>query len=560
MKSLSWFGKHPTSKRILCTRRALEDRESQSVALTVEALEDRLALSTTTLPGVEGAPTTPEGQLYTLQLNPGSKPIDHWTIDWGDGSGTTVVAGTATEATHLYADGNANYTITANATAIAPALQLVQFGGHYYGLTTQGPTTWMNAEAEAASYGGHLVSITDQSEQNFVVNTFLSGVHNYSIYWIGLNDAAKEGTFVWTSGDPVTYTNWQSGEPNNDKGVEDYVVINWHHGHKLANSPVGTWNDAPLNGIGIPTTNPEPYLGIMEFTTLPVGDTTTLTLNVTVTNLAPTASVTGTTEALRGEALTFTLSANDVPADSAAGFTFALDWNGDGVVDEVIQGPAGTQVSHVFGDTGSYNVLVTAMDKDGGVSEAATLQVNVAAVVLRTDPNDPTQTVLMIAGTDKNDVITVDSVCKQSAVRVLINGKDQGTFSADRIEVYGRGGNDLIRVSGFKGSALLDGGDGNDVLVAGPGDSRLVGGDGNDLLIGGRGNDVLLGGAGFDFLLGGGGKNVLDAGTQTVATTSTPRHGHHHFSLPHRWFALEAALVDRLFAGHCWGKLMHHHS
>lgn len=33
-------------------------------------------------------------------------------------------------------------------------------------------------------------------------------------WWIGLNDIAVEGTFEWSSGDPVVYTNWSSAEPN----------------------------------------------------------------------------------------------------------------------------------------------------------------------------------------------------------------------------------------------------------------------------------------------------------------------------------------------------------
>ena len=33
--------------------------------------------------------------------------------------------------------------------------------------------------------------------------------------WIGLSDQAVENNFVWDSGEPVTYTAWGPGEPNN---------------------------------------------------------------------------------------------------------------------------------------------------------------------------------------------------------------------------------------------------------------------------------------------------------------------------------------------------------
>ena len=39
------------------------------------------------------------------------------------------------------------------------------------------------------------------------------GVVNTGLF-IGLNDAANEGTFVWSSGEAVTYLPWRAGEPN----------------------------------------------------------------------------------------------------------------------------------------------------------------------------------------------------------------------------------------------------------------------------------------------------------------------------------------------------------
>ncbi len=54
--------------------------------------------------------------------------------------------------------------------------------------------------------------------------------------WIGANDQANEGTFVWADGPEAgqnvsgIYTNWAAGEPNNSGGVEDCVVINLNSG------------------------------------------------------------------------------------------------------------------------------------------------------------------------------------------------------------------------------------------------------------------------------------------------------------------------------------------
>ena len=72
------------------------------------------------------------------------------------------------------------------------------------------PMTWADAEAHAVSLGGHLVTINDQAEQDWLEATFTQ-----PLLRIGFNDIAAEGIWVWSSGEPVTYTDWLSGEPNN---------------------------------------------------------------------------------------------------------------------------------------------------------------------------------------------------------------------------------------------------------------------------------------------------------------------------------------------------------
>jgi len=91
--------------------------------------------------------------------------------------------------------------------------------GHTYYLLSS--STWTNAETEAVTLGGHLATINDETEDHWVWDTF-QGLPQSRLLWIGFNDTAVEGTFVWSSGEPVTYTNWQPNEPNN-LGNEDYV-------------------------------------------------------------------------------------------------------------------------------------------------------------------------------------------------------------------------------------------------------------------------------------------------------------------------------------------------
>jgi hypothetical protein len=118
--------------------------------------------------------------------------------------------------------------------------------------------TWTESENAALTLLGadaHLVTINDQDEQNWVYDTFrFLGYGQY--FWIGLNDVAEEGTFVWTSGEPFSYDNWKPGEPNSGGGVfdEDYVHF----------EPDGLWNDNVNDAFGTPvfgiveTGNPVP--------------------------------------------------------------------------------------------------------------------------------------------------------------------------------------------------------------------------------------------------------------------------------------------------------------
>jgi len=96
----------------------------------------------------------------------------------------------------------------------------------------QGPT-WEEAEANAVKLGGHLATINDAAENNWIYQSFGIGK------WIGLSDKATEGSFKWASGESVTYTNWVPGEPSNSGDIQDYVWMQYAPGmwDDLQNDP-----------------------------------------------------------------------------------------------------------------------------------------------------------------------------------------------------------------------------------------------------------------------------------------------------------------------------------
>jgi PKD repeat protein len=105
-----------------------------------------------------------------------------------------------------------------------------------------------------------------------------------------------------------------------------------------------------------------------------LGGYTDYTTSITVTNAAPTATITLPSATDATIAVPFAASATDPSAaDTGAGFTYA--WNfGDGT------GPAaGASVSHAFAAAGTYTITLTATDKDGGVG-TTTAHYTVAAL------------------------------------------------------------------------------------------------------------------------------------------------------------------------------------
>lgn len=121
-------------------------------------------------------------------------------------------------------------------TASAHAAPVLTYNGSEYHLTTNTAGTWTASEAEAVGLGGHLVTINDAAEESALRAAF----GGQEPFWIGLTDQAVEGSFVWISGEAVTYTHWNNGEPNN-LGDEDYTLLNW-------NSGSGAWADLADSG------------------------------------------------------------------------------------------------------------------------------------------------------------------------------------------------------------------------------------------------------------------------------------------------------------------------
>ena len=92
--------------------------------------------------------------------------------------------------------------------------------------------TWENARAACTMWGGDLASAADYHENYEIADIAYAVWNNY--WWIGFNDIEEEGTWVWSDGNPATFTSWYHGEPN-DSGGEDCAGTDY--------GAIGTWND-----------------------------------------------------------------------------------------------------------------------------------------------------------------------------------------------------------------------------------------------------------------------------------------------------------------------------
>ncbi|KAI4583919.1 hypothetical protein MJG53_007198 [Ovis ammon polii x Ovis aries] len=97
---------------------------------------------------------------------------------------------------------------------------------YYFG---EGAKKWIQARYACEDLDGRLVSIHSPEEQDFLTKRA-----NWRGSWIGLRDLDIEGEFIWMDNQPLDYSNWQPGEPNDGGQGENCVMM-------LGS---GKWNDA----------------------------------------------------------------------------------------------------------------------------------------------------------------------------------------------------------------------------------------------------------------------------------------------------------------------------
>ena len=137
--------------------------------------------------------------------------------------------------------------------------------GHYYDIIrVPAGISWTAANNAALAANGHLATITSSAEGLFVYTNLVDN----PIYWnqepggsdlgpwLGAYQTSDNGSqaslnWVWVTGEPWSYTDWHSGEPNNFTGLlENYLSYKCS---ATANCRSPQWNDLPDNISGFGT-------------------------------------------------------------------------------------------------------------------------------------------------------------------------------------------------------------------------------------------------------------------------------------------------------------------
>jgi len=115
---------------------------------------------------------------------------------------------------------------------------------YYFGIFFK--ANWFRAEQYCRFHGMHLASVNSVEEQKQVEEHVISIGMGDEHFWTSGTDQAKEGSFFWMStGKPITYENWNSGEPNNflyENGEKEHCLELWNRDGKGLK-----WNDTPCS-------------------------------------------------------------------------------------------------------------------------------------------------------------------------------------------------------------------------------------------------------------------------------------------------------------------------
>ncbi len=425
---------------------------------------------------IAGAPDVDEGATYTLSLSASDPTITNWTIDWGDG--IEFVTGNPSSATHVYADGDAVYTISA--------------------------------------------TVTNSLGTTPIANTVNVVVHNVAPALAISGAASVDEGAVYT-------LNLSSSDPGDDTITS--WTIDWGDSSEVVSGNPASVTHTYADGAATYT--------ISATATDEDGTFSSNSLVVTVENVAPTADAGGPYTTFIDKPITLSGSGSDVPADVLS-FEWFLGDESTGILFSTDASATFDPTALGIVATSTLTVTLRVTDDDGDFALATstvsvlgpgTWLVDGTLHIIGTDQNDIVaisrqSSNLKVVATFQNSDPQWFSLASVSTIDVRVWGGEDVVVLTNNLTlpttIDGGSGNDVLTAGG--GDTVIYGGAGNDILAGGPGNNVLIGGGGQDVISGGSGRDLIIGGYDSDVLGGGSGEDILIGGwTIYDSNTATNR-------------------------------------
>lgn len=399
--------------------------DNGTYVVSVTATDKDLAVSTATTASITVADVAPdlhiastgavnEGASYSIALaatDPGADAISSWVITWGDGSAPETFAGTATSASHTYANGPATRTLAVVATDedgqytaaqsvtvadIAPTLILTGSSTAVANATYQlhiGPLVDPGLEAVSSV----VIDWGDATTTNLPGSAFNADYqHTYLVpanVHIRVNVTNSDGSFeaankAITIATNVAPTIAITGPASSAEGMT-YSLALGAIDNPDAQPITGyhiAWGDGETTAAtGLPPTSATHIYAdgdaaraiIVSLMNGEIAYSSPATKTVAITDVAPTVTLTAPPSTPEGASFTLTLgSIVDPGADTVSGYV--LQW-GDGTIDADSGLPPLT-FTHAYVNGDADRTVTLTLSNEDGSHTAGTNAIHVANV------------------------------------------------------------------------------------------------------------------------------------------------------------------------------------
>ncbi len=147
----------------------------------------------------------------------------------------------------------------------------LKYEGHFYKIYEES-LPWNEARRACEEKGGHLVTVTSQGEQDFLVSMIEESGTEKKHFWLGASDEEEEGQWTWVTGESMDYTNWEFAkhvQPSNSRDTdsehgEDYLELQMTRPED-DEEEYTTWNDTTDEGTAYKYEGEPEYYSLRYF-------------------------------------------------------------------------------------------------------------------------------------------------------------------------------------------------------------------------------------------------------------------------------------------------------